>query len=116
MVDWAGHYSAIYNALGVDAVITIAETNAQEDLRVIDKTAGVQIAEGGDLSVTTIVPACAVRVTELTAKGIDLGKLRGSRLTMNGAAWRVESRQMKPSPAGEMAGEVYLILIEDRDA
>ena len=75
----------------------------------------MQIAEGGDLSVTTIAPVCAVRVVELTDKGIVLTQLKGARITFNGKSWRVENRQTRPSPAGEMIGEVFLILTEDNN-
>lgn len=111
MVNWVGHYDTIYAHLGVDATLVIAGT--PHSLTVIDKTAGVQIAEGGDLSITTIEPACAVRTAELGTKGIDLTQLKGGSITFNGKAWRIENRQTRPSPHGEMIGEVYLILTED---
>lgn len=113
MVNWVGHYDTLYAHLGVPATLVIGATS--HALTVIDKTAGVEIAEGGDLSVTTIAPACAVRTAELAGKGVALTALKSNRITFNGATWRIENRQTRPSPAGEMVGEVYLILTRDDD-
>lgn len=118
MVDWVAHYDAIYRLLGVSAVLTIADSGTTFDLTVIDKTAGVEVADGSAsrnaLPVSTIKPACALRVYELTANGVTLEQTQGAQIAFNGAAWRVENRMMRPSPGGEQQGEVWLILIEDR--
>jgi hypothetical protein len=114
MVDWSAHYDAIYTKLGVDALLYIFTDPT--DLRVIDKTSGVEISAGGDLSVITIEPACAVRAAELAERGVELTALKGSHITFNGGTWRIENRRPKPSPAGEGEGEMFLILIKDDDA
>jgi hypothetical protein len=122
-IDWAAHYDPLYAAFGVSATLTLAETNVSySGLTVIDKTAGVELTGGlpgttsrGDVSMLTILPACAVRAAELVANGIALSALKGSLITFNGNVWRIENRRAAPSPAGELVGEIYLILIEHRD-
>jgi hypothetical protein len=118
-IDWAAHYDPLYAAFGVSATLTLAETNVSySGLTVIDKTLGVELAGGtsrNDLSMLTILPACAVRAAELVANGIALSALKGSLITFNGNVWRIENRRAVPSPAGELVGEIYLILIEHRD-
>jgi hypothetical protein len=121
-IDWAAHYDPLYDAFGVSASLMLAETNVSYSLTVIDKTAGVELAGGlpgttsrGDVTMQTIFPACAVRTAELVANGIALSALKGSRITFNGNVWRIENRRAVPSPAGELVGEIYLILIEHRD-
>jgi hypothetical protein len=120
MIDWAAHYDPLYAAFGVSATLTLAETNVSySGLTVIDKTAGVELAGGfqgtGTLSMVTILPACAVRTAELVANGIALSALKGSLISFNDTVWRIENRRAAPSPAGELVGEIYLILIEHRD-
>jgi hypothetical protein len=115
-IDWAAHYDPLYDAFGVNATLTLAENNvAYTGLKVIDKTIGMDFTIGGDVSMMSTKPACVVRVAELTANGIALNKLGGSRIVFNNKTWRIENRSPRPSPAGEMAGEVSLILIEDVD-
>jgi hypothetical protein len=119
-IDWAAHYDPLYAAFGVSATLTLAETNVSySGLTVIDKTTGVELAGGlpgtGTLSMVTISPACAVRTAELVANGIALSALKGSLISFNGNVWRIENRRAAPSPAGELVGEIYLILIEHRD-
>ena len=118
-MDWTVHYAAIYDALGVDATITLAETDEIKSVRVIDKTAGMEIADNqqrrDDVLMSTIHPVCAVRATELVAQGIALSGLKGSTIVFNGTTWRVENRRAKPSPNGELDGEIYLILTEERN-
>jgi hypothetical protein len=115
-IDWAAHYNPLYEAFGVSATLTLAENNvAYAGLTVIDKTQGVEVTLGGDVSMMTIKPACVVRTAELAANGIEFGKLGGSRIIFNGKTWRIENRLPRPSPAGEMSGELYLIVIEDVD-
>lgn len=112
-MNWQAHYDAIYASLGVQATLSIG--TEEISLTVIDKTAGVQVSDWSakSIDVITIRPACAVRVYELTGQGASLEDLYGATIEFNGSAWRIENRMMKPSPAGQGDGEVYLILIED---
>lgn len=115
-MNWAKHYDAIYKTHSVSATLTLGESNeVHTGLRVIDKTKGVEFTEG-ESTINSISPACAVRVSDLASRSIDLTKLRSSKIAFNGGTWRIENRLMRPSPDGEANGEVYLILIEDMDA
>lgn len=111
MVDWSAHYSAIYNALGVSATITLADSGETVSVTVIDKTGGITVQERqGGVAVDTLRPACAVRVSELGS--VAASELNGSDISVNGADWRIESHIPRPSPTGEGDGELYLVLIE----
>jgi hypothetical protein len=115
MIDWkTALLDPNYNTFGVPAVLVIAETDvAYGDLTVIDKTSGEDVGGGsGEFSVTTIKPACAIRVADLTSNGIDLAKLKGSMIAFNGKSWRIEYRIPRPVPNGEDDGEMLLILTE----
>lgn len=113
MVNWTAHYNAIYGALGVSATLEI--DTVEHSITVIDKTSGIEVDMGGDVTMNTIKPACAVRVPELTSEGIELSQLRGGHITFNSKRWRIENRIARPSPAGEMSGEIYCILTEADD-
>jgi len=114
-IDWPTHLDTVYAVLGVAAVLTPANTDPPVDLVVIDKTAGIDVDIGGSVAMPTIKPACAVRVADLTGHGISLDEIKGSLIAFNAASWLVEGKMFRPSPLGEMEGEVYLLLIEDRD-
>lgn len=106
---WAGHYNALYGALGVPATISEEGTDGFEvDVTVIDKTSGIEV--GDDVGVSTIKPVAAIRMTEVTAKGLSRERLNEASITFNDGTWTIESNQPKPSPAGEAQGELYLIL------
>lgn len=111
MVDWSGHYDPIYDALGVAAVLNIAESGAAYSLTVIDKTGGIALQDGG-VEISTVRSACAARAHELVDKGIDVSSLDGSQITFNAKTWRIEQRITRPSPSGEAIGEIYLTLTE----
>lgn len=108
MVDWVAHYDRIYGRLGVAAVLETPQ--AILELTVIDKTAGVETGDG--VSVSTVRPAAAVRMNELSVLGVAREHLIGAAISFNGGEWEVKSTAPRPSPAGESAGELYLILSE----
>jgi hypothetical protein len=111
MVNWPLHFDAIYRSLGVDAVLTTEGTDGDGyDVRVLDKTSGIAIGEGGQ--VHTVAPLAAIRMRELTQHGIAVTDLDGSSLTMNGYVWRIEAHEFRPAPTGKGEGQVYLTLIE----
>lgn len=111
MVDWASHYDAIYESLGVAAVITLTNTAADDfDVTVIDKTKGVDVGDG--VTVSTIEPAAAIRVAELTGHGLTRQDMDGAAIEFNDVIWSVKYTKPMPSPAGEAQGELYLILAE----
>jgi hypothetical protein len=108
-------YDPIYAVLGVSALLTPVDGDPGILVTAIDKTSGIEVAGGGAFDVLTIKPAAAIRVRELSALGVALADLDESTLSLNGRLWRVRSHMLKPSPRGELEGEVFLIL-SDEDA
>lgn len=103
---------ATYAAIGVPAVITLVDTEAGPvSVTAIDKTVGVEVGDGPYTK--TVRPVAAVRVSELTKRGVERVMLPGATITLNGATWRIDADQPKPSPRGEQAGELYLLLLEE---
>ncbi len=98
---------AIYDSdIGVDAVFSILT----ESVRVIDKTAGVEL-KVGNATLPTVHPAIAVRRTTLTETGVtNLATLVNTTVTVNGVEWKIINHRSAPQPGGERDGEVYLIL------
>ena len=110
---WSDHYSAIYGALGVAAVL---DTGAEYAVTVIDKSVAARSANFGvaDLMVMHSARAlAAVRVSELSENGLGRDDLNDAMLTFNGATWRIKVTEPFPSPAGFDHGELYLVLVDD---
>lgn len=111
MVDWTRHYDTIYRRLGVAAVLTTSGTDGDDyDVTVIDKTAGIAVGDGNE--VVTIRPACDVRAVEFFAYGLGRDDLKGAAIAFNGKTWDLTHHELRPSPAGERAGELRLFLSE----
>lgn len=110
MMDWqASMYDPVYNALGVSA--TLASAGGQSGtLTAVDKTAGILIPDART-QIDTIRPVALVRARELEAAGILVSDLPEGTITLNGATWRIKSYQPRPSPQGEVDGEIMLILL-----
>lgn len=102
-------YDPIYRLLptAFDAQITLLESGLTKELRVIDKTAGVAVGDG--VQVSTVVPACDVRTSEVSAKGLVLENLKGASISFNGKTWDVIDHEMRP------VGEIRLFLSEPND-
>lgn len=112
MLDSAILYDPIYLGTGVDAELDLLGETDSYEIRVIDKTSGVEVQEAGAM-VPTLRPVAYVRATELAARGVDPKDLDGGTLTMNGRSWRIEATQERPVPYGGAAkGEYGMILIE----
>lgn len=110
--DWADHYAGIYGVLGVEAVLVVPGSDGGTfNITVIDKIAGVELGDG--VTVSSIKPAAAVRMTELSDHELTRENINdGSTITFNGKTFDVKSTAPKGSPAGEAGGEVYLVLSE----
>lgn len=103
-------FDPIYLVQGVDATLTLAGVSESIDgLTVLDKTGGIAI-EGDGPDVQTILPAAVIRVAELTAKGVTARQVIRAILEFNGKRWRVKTYRPKPSPKGELDGELFLLL------
>ncbi len=79
-----------------------------------DFTEGVLIEDTGRgiIGAQTVRPVARVRASELTANSISFDELDAASIAFNGHTWRIESHRSMPSPGGELAGEVMLILIQ----
>ena len=110
MIDYASLlYGPAFDVLGVPATLTLDVSDAEPvTLTVLDKTAGVEV--GDKITVSTILPAAMVRVSELTAAGVSASDLRGATITFNGKSWSIMRHEYRPSPNGEADGELLLIL------
>lgn len=99
---------AIYTVLSVEAVFSLAP---EEVVDVIDKTDGIDLSAGnGDVSVPTLMPALAVRISSLTEAGITRDQLDGTFVTFNGQRWKIYNSEPRPTPAGEAAGELFVLV------
>lgn len=110
-MDWQGLlYDPNYDVLGVEAVLTPRGLPALEPITVLDKTSGVEVVEAGS-TVQTVKPAAVIRIRELEERGLtDLDLLDNSEIVLNGMIYTGISYLKRPSPKGELDGEVYLFL------
>jgi hypothetical protein len=114
MVDWQSELLApAYDTLAVDVVLYREDGYPPLTLRAIDKTSGVEMQERNSM-VYSVVPVAAFLLSELTAAGLEPHDLAGGTLEMNGLTWRIENRQMRPSPAhaAETVGQLYAVLTQ----
>lgn len=98
----------IYATLGVDATLTLADGSTSFAITVIDKTEGVNV--GANVEVPTILPAAAIRYSELTENGLNKTDIVGGTLEFNGFEWTITNYRPVPTPSGELSGEVYAML------
>jgi hypothetical protein len=107
-------YAPVYAALGVAAEITLAPDQDDETLYefvVLDKTGGVEITLQG-AETTTLSPAVVMRRADLEEVELSPADLRNALIEVNGVSWKVISYYNKPSPMGQLDGEIYLILTQ----
>lgn len=111
MIDW----DALLNQpaqtlLGTTATLTPNGSPGAVEISVIDRTSGIDVAGLGNIEVKSIRPGAIARMAELTENGITRHDLDGATLEVNGQEWRIQSNQLRPSPAGEAEAEVLMIL------
>lgn len=102
-------YGPVFTILGVVAQLDVSSAGPV-DILVLDKTAGVPVADAGDATVQRIVPAVAIRATDLVALGIAPADLDGGAIFMNGRSWEILNHALVPAPTGEEQGEVWAYL------
>lgn len=109
---WQQMFDGIYlSPIAVDAAFTSAG-GASVTLRACDETKGTPIS-GGPGQAESVRPTCRIRAAELAAAGITMADLPDSNIVLNGTTWRVKASRIMPSPMGEAAGEIMLILLND---
>ncbi|MEK9752512.1 MAG: hypothetical protein VW338_04775 [Rhodospirillaceae bacterium] len=112
MIDYAAALlDPVYDALAIDATLTLAPGSPPLTVQAIDKTGGMAVGDG--VSLETVRPVAAVRMAELDALGVSRAALAGAVLAINGNDWHVKDVMQKPAPAGEHVGEFYLILMDE---
>lgn len=104
-------YAPVYAAFGVTAELMIVGGSVLYELVMLDKTAGVEVQLQG-AETTSIRPAAVCRMADLSELELTPSDLRNASLSINGASWTVISYYPKPSPMGELDGELYMIFTE----
>jgi hypothetical protein len=103
-------YAPVYAALGVAAEMTVEGDETLYEFVVLDKTGGVEITLQG--AETTLSPAVVMRRADLEEVELSPADLRNALIEVNGVSWKVISYYNKPSPMGQLDGEIYLILTQ----
>ncbi|MBZ7921658.1 hypothetical protein LAC81_07670 [Ensifer adhaerens] len=113
MIDYGSLlFGPIYGTLGVEAVLTLADTaETQVTVTLIDKTGGLPV--GPNVEIGTVVPGATVQVADLAAVGVTVEQLDDAHVSFSGRTWRIASHHPKPVPSGEADGEQVLILEAD---
>jgi hypothetical protein len=111
---WQDRLDAIYDSeIGADATLSPGSGDDAFECRVIDKTEGITISNDAEGKVLTVSAAACVRMSTLDTEELTRDDLNGGTLTINDKAWRITSHLLKPSPEGELKGEVWLILNDE---
>jgi hypothetical protein len=115
MTIWTDSLSAVYaSAMAVDAVILPPTSGAPVAVRAMDKTSGVVLATDTDAEYQSVVAVAVVQMTALADAGLVADTdLDGGTITLDGKAWTIKQHRLKPSPEGELRGEVVLILSDE---
>lgn len=111
---WETNLNSNYESmLAVDATLEPGSGGDSFSLRAMDKTAGV-ILNAGDTDMQSITPIAVIRMTSLTDEGLTAdADLDGGVIILDGKRWTIKAHSLKPSPAGELRGEVVLILSDE---
>ena len=103
-------YAPVHEGFAVTALLTPGSCVDPVTIEAIDRTSGIAVSLSGDSEVQTILPAAAVRMTQITALGLIPDELDKGTLEFNGKIWTIDSHMLDPSPEGDLKGEVLLIL------
>lgn len=104
---WQDQLDALY---GTPIATDGSLSGVTEPIRVMDKTAGIEVQHAGGVVSPTLQPAATVRRPEITALGFEPRDLVNKTLTLNGTSWRIQSWKPRPTPEGELTGELLLYL------
>ena len=102
----------IYTTLGVPARLTLSDGRGF-DITVIDKTSGVHV--GNNVEVPTVLPAAAIRYSELATLGMNKNDIEDGTLTFNGYTWTISNVKSDPNPSGEKSGELLAMLVDQNE-
>jgi hypothetical protein len=114
MTVWSNQLNAIYSTpIAKTAQMQAGSGGAAFDLKIIDKTDGISIANDAGGQLLTIEAAAYIRMSSLEDQGLTEADINGGTLTVNDKAWRITSHILKPNPDGEKKGEACLILSDE---
>lgn len=113
--DFSGLLAADYATFSGSAILT-PKGGSPVTINAIDLTDGTEITDQRNPMLLTVRPTATVRGSDLAANSITPAQLDGGTITLNfgtpGAeTWRIESHDLLPMGAGDLSGEVRLILI-----
>ena len=114
MTIWSDMLDGIYaSEAGVSATLTAGTGTGADGLSVtvIDKSSEMIVVEQDNLQ--SIRPAVCVRMSELNTANIAHSELDGGSLAMTDKTWRIHSHLLRPTPDGELRGEVLLLLMDE---
>jgi hypothetical protein len=117
-------YRPIYDRLAVSVQLTLGgvtyptadQVNAGLGLVALDKTQGIELAQGPTLTLETVKPRCEFIVGDLTALGISPDSLDDGTVTLNGNLWTITSHRFSPTTSGTNDGTVWCELESSSDA
>jgi len=112
-IDWQTQFlNPQYLVLGKTATLTPVTTDVPIAVTVIPVPVQTEITESG-VTVSSVRSAADVRVSELAALNISReDDLDQAEITFNGKTWTILATLPRPTPDGESAGEIRLILSE----
>lgn len=99
-------YAPVYATWGVPAVLTLAPGTF--DIAAIDHSEGRAV--GTPVLVEITEPHARVLAGDVADLGLTPEQLDDGRILLNGKSWRITSHRPKPSPYGELDGEIFLLL------
>ena len=113
MTRWSDSLDQIYFDFGVAAILTPGTGTGADPVAVmaIDKTEGLELTDQNGLQ--TIRPAASIRMSQLTDAGIAHAELDNGSLALTDKTWRIHSHLLRPTPDGELKGEVILFLLDE---
>lgn len=108
MIDYGTSlFDPVFGELGVPATLTVGAS--EFGFTVLDETRR-KTQTSGSVETRSIGPTAMVRMTELTANGLEPKDYVGAAITFNGRNWMVRSHEPQGSPNGEDVGLVRLFL------
>jgi hypothetical protein len=111
-MTWQTMYDNIYDSFIATDAMLVSSSGKTIKVRATDETKGTVIP-GAPGQVETVRPTCRVRLSELDVAGIDVGDLPDGSISFNNQSWIIKATQMRPSPEGELAGEIMMILMAE---
>ena len=116
MIDFSPILDAGYAVFAASAQLTPAR-GSPVAINAIDQTEGAEVSDSANALLVSIKPVAVVQGADLVTLGIDPATLDSGTITLNVGApaqktWRIEAHKLRPMGAGELSGDVQLILIE----